>query len=123
MIGILFHTLKGKPGWGRLALEEIDVCKIQNMTYFKRLFCIFDRDHPYTLSIVYNQPFETIQLINGINSNGGVTTTLVNKVVLTQQITRRYQTEESARKEIEDIQQKIRKMNDYKKKLMATIME
>jgi len=51
MKGIIFHTLKGINGWSFLKLQKIDVCKILNIKYNKKLFCIFDYEYKYTLEI------------------------------------------------------------------------
>lgn len=50
---LLFHKLKGINGWSFQTLQNIDVGKIINIKYSKRLFVLFDREYPYTLSIKY----------------------------------------------------------------------
>jgi hypothetical protein len=51
---IHFHTLGGINGLSGTNLNKLDVARIKNIKYYERLFCINDRDHPYTLKITYN---------------------------------------------------------------------
>ena len=93
MKGIIFHTSKGIKGWSELGILTVDVYKIKDIYYKKRLFCIFNKDHPYNLTIDYHEPRESIGLAPGINLYGGFTFSLVKKVHLTANITKRYKTE------------------------------
>ncbi len=121
MQGILFHTLKGIKGWSELCISTIDVYKIKQIYYTKRLFCIFNKDHPYNLIIEYNEPNESMGLAHGINSNGGFTTSLVNKVSLTEIITKRYKTEIEVKNEIEEIEMKQQKIKLYKQNIINQV--
>ena len=115
MEGIIFHTLKGIRGWSKLNISTIDVYKIKDIYYNKRLFCIFDRNYPYTLIIKYNEPQESINLAPGINFKGGVTLSLVNNMCLISDITKRYKTEIEVKNEIEEINIKQKKIELLKK--------
>ena len=123
MKGIIFHTLKGIKGWSDLSISIIDVYKIKNIYYEKRLFCIFNKNHPYNLIIEYHEPTESIGLVPGINFNGGLTTSLVNKVSLIANITKRYKTEIEVKNEIEEIKIKQNKIELLKKKFISQINE
>lgn len=51
--GVLSYTLRGTNGWSDLSLNKIDVGMVVSTNVKKRLFCLFDRDKPYTLHINY----------------------------------------------------------------------
>ena len=121
MQGILFHTLKGIKGWSELSISIIDVYKIKKIYYTKRLFCIFNKDHPYNLTIEYNEPTESSELAYGINSNGGFTTSLVNKMHLTAIITKRYKTEIEVNNEIKEIEIKQQKIELFKQNIINQV--
>jgi hypothetical protein len=53
LTGVVYHSLKGSPGWSKLDLSSIDVARVLAIDYKKRAFKIFDRDKPYTLNINY----------------------------------------------------------------------
>lgn len=46
MTGFMRHALKGIDGWSELQKRHIDVSKIIEVSYRKRLFCILDRQYP-----------------------------------------------------------------------------
>lgn len=47
--GKVYHVLKDSK-------YTLDVARIINATYHKRLFCVRDRNKPYTLSVSYHSP-------------------------------------------------------------------
>lgn len=53
LIKLVSYRLNGSPGWSRVAISNIDITKITNISYRKRLFRIFDRDKLYSLEIEY----------------------------------------------------------------------
>jgi hypothetical protein len=123
MQGLIFHTLKGKLGWSHLKIIHIDVYKIIEINYHKRLFCIFNKDHPYTLTIEYDEPKESIGFNYGINSNGGTTTMITREVNLTQQITKRYKTEMDVKNEMEEIKKKQQRIKLLKQTFVNQMIE
>ena len=118
---MIFHTLKGIKGWSTLSIQKIDIYKIKEIYYKKRLFCIFNRDHPYNLIIIYNEPRTTIDFAPGINFNGGFTTSMVESTSLTVNITKRYKTEIEVKNEIKEIQMKQNKIKLFQKKIESQI--
>lgn len=121
MIGTIFHTLKGIKGWSISSISKIDIYKIKEIYYKKRLFCIFNRDHPYNLIIIYNEPRTTTNFAPGINFNGDLTTSMVDSVSLTVNITKRYKTEIEVKNEIEEIQMKQNKLKLFQNKFESYI--
>ena len=53
----IFHILSGIDGWSFLFIRIIDVNKVLNIKYNKRLFCFLEKDYTYTLKITYDEPF------------------------------------------------------------------
>ena len=93
MKGLIFHTLKGINGWSRLQINKLDVYKIIKYKYEKREFTIFDHEYPYTLSINYYDPIQTL----GVTFTFGIPfipVLLPNYVKIEHIITKRYKTEE-----------------------------
>jgi|LauGreDrversion4_2_1035121.scaffolds.fasta_scaffold04984_10 hypothetical protein len=119
---MIFHTLKGIIGWSSLSISKIDICKIKKIYYKKRLFCIFDRDHPYNLIIIYNEPTPTIGFAPGFDLfDGDCTFSIVESVSLTVNITKRYKTEIEVKNEIEEIQMKQNKLKLFLNKFESNI--
>ena len=121
MNGILFHTLKGIKGWGELCISTIDVNKITHIYNKKRLFCIFNKDHPYNLTIKYYEPKESYSLAPGISFYGGITASLVKEVQLIAYITKRYKTEIEVQNEIKEIKMKQQKIELFTQKIRNQI--
>lgn len=92
MFGHLFHTLKGTPGWSRLWLEHIDVGRVIDIGYHKRLFMICDKDRPYALMIKYDLPI-TYTSIAPTMIRGKSGFTAYRRTRLIQNISCRYKTE------------------------------
>lgn len=112
--GIFFKTLKGSNGWSSLKLNKLDVTLIKDVHYHKRLFRIFDRNKPYTLTIKYTlsihsqNPRDTIMQFDHV-------------------ITKRYETEEGVHDEILDIldlQKQIKGLKEiHRHELLAKLKE
>ena len=49
--GVVFHTLKGIDGYSSLNYSKIDVAKVVDITWRKRLFCIHDREQKFMVEI------------------------------------------------------------------------
>ena len=117
MNGLIFHTLKGIRGE---YIYKMDVYKILNVKYKKRLFCIFDRDYPYDLEIEYNEPIKC-DTIETTYTNKGFIYVPMSKVHLTQFINNRYKTEIDVKNEINEILIKQNKIKLLRKKLIDSI--
>lgn len=121
MRGLIFHNLKGIKGWSDLSISQINVYKIKEIFYKKRLFCIFNKNYRYTLTIKYSEPNEYYMPIIVYGGHGITTTSLVKQVNLTQIITKRYLTEADVINEIEEIKLKQQKIELIKKNLINVI--
>jgi hypothetical protein len=54
LTGLIYHSVELPYDKG-YELSHLDVGKILNVRYDKRAFCIFDKDRPYILEIVYKE--------------------------------------------------------------------
>jgi hypothetical protein len=120
------HKLKNYVrGWSYFYCNPLDVRKIINMVYRKRIFCIRDREYKYKLTIEYFNPRSKTTLSPNITLGGGIGTVIHNEYVETSIITLRYKTE----KEIIDEMDKVKKIqniikiydNEQNKKLQEYI--
>lgn len=50
---LIFHELSLPFGWGNQEIRNLDLAKIINVSYRRRLFCLLQQDRPYTLCIDY----------------------------------------------------------------------
>jgi hypothetical protein len=107
--GIMKHTLRGIKGWSWLSIKEIDVMKVVDIEHGKRLFCILNPVHPWKLSIVYNEPTESVEPV--ITKDG--ITGFTRSVELTQIITKRYRTEREVLAEISQVKRKRAAMIEW----------
>lgn len=109
MFPTLYHTFKGfVKGLSSFHINPIDVRKVIDINYRKRLFCIFDTEYKYTLKIKYFNP-RSILSSNIITSNGHIGIGFYNEYVETSEMTLRYKTEKEAIDEIDKIK-KIQKI-------------
>jgi hypothetical protein len=93
---MLYHILKGIPGQSSLSINKIDVFKIIDMNYHKRLFMMVDRKHPYTLRINYSH----------IEIEPPMFPFLGNNVTSESIITKRYKNLKEIHEEIDEIKRK-----------------
>lgn len=100
--GVVFHNLKGAPGWFGKVFTKIDVARVCTAEKHKRLFCILDRDKPYKLKISYYDQVNGSALINTI--------------------TKRYATVAEVDDEIDQIQTKISKLDMHVKTMCDAII-
>lgn len=125
MSASLKHILRNcKPGWSHLNLSELDVRKVMSIDYHKRLFCLFDRDHPYTLRIEYYNPRSTFGFAPVLGGRGGFVPT--NDYEESSMITKRYMTAKDAIAdiiEIERLQTIIAQYDAIKDKEMKVFAE
>jgi hypothetical protein len=109
--GILYHILKGTPGWSTCTHTKIDVAGIISVTYDKRLFKIFDKHHDYTLSINYQESQEHATINPVIGGKGGIT--IGSETITEQLITKRYISLDDVLKEIDMIKHKQAQLQKY----------
>lgn len=110
--GFIYHTFKGRTV---RSVNILDVNSIESMRVKKRIFKIIDRDCPYNLKVVYNEPKESI----GISF--GIIPSVYNKVDIYQEATIRYKTKEDAENDISEINNKKEKLKSMKDKLVKLI--
>jgi hypothetical protein len=121
MEGLIHHTLKGIKGWSFLSISTIDIYKVKEICYKKRLFCVFDRKHPYTLTIEYNEPQKRFTIAPGMCVNGFYTMVLTYYETSISLITKRYQTKDEIENEINEIKLQQQKMELFKNQLRNKI--
>ena len=95
MKGLVYHKLKGIRGWSNLNISKIDVYKVMDIYYEKRLFCILNKDYPYKLIIEYHAHPKYIY-----------------------NITKRYKTEIEVQNEVSEIILKQSKIESLKSKFI-----
>jgi hypothetical protein len=88
---MLYHIFKGIPGHSLYSINKMDVFKIIDMNYHKRLFMMEDRKHPYTLRIKYRHIEPSI---------------FGNNVISESIITKRYKNLKEIHEEIDEIKRK-----------------
>lgn len=118
--GVFFHTLKGINGLSYLNISCIDISKIKSMTYRRRLFCIFEKDYPFTLEIIYKEPKTEIR-INPVLAGNNVGAGLHQYTSFTQIITKRYKCENDVFDEIKEIKRKEELMKNKINELFKII--
>lgn len=105
MNGLCFHQFSrlANDGWGEFShLTRIDVAKVVEMYYSRRLFRIFQRHLPYQLTIVYNEPHQQTSIAPTFTGRGmGITP--YNETVLTTDINKRYSTKHDVLEEMREI--------------------
>ncbi len=76
MAATLHHTLRNCiRGWSSLKLTVVDVRKVMKISYHERLFCLFDRDYPYSLTIKYYNPHSSLSIAPVFGGRGGFAVT------------------------------------------------
>jgi hypothetical protein len=117
---LVFHTLKGVKGWSGFFCQRIDVARVTDMMFHKRLFKLMNRDCDYTLRIDYYKPEENLTVAPTF-VRGKVGFTLVNTVELSQLLTLRYKTEGDVQNEMDEIRDKQKKLKESVKEFVKNI--
>ncbi len=100
----LFHQLSHHvKGWSSFYLNPIDIRKIVSVKWHPRLFCVFNRDYPYTLSIKYYNPRSVVTSGPVLTTGGHVGASLTEKYEEHSYMTIRYKTEGAVHQEINEI--------------------
>lgn len=122
--GLFIKTLKGVPGHSFLDIDKIDVSLIRDIHYRKRLFRILNFNKPYTLTIEYSLPQNTLSPIPILNLNGTVGSFIfINSTEYERLITKRYATEEEVKSEINEIKELQNKIEKLKENLKKDLLE
>ena len=114
--GLLHHTLSGIRGFSYLGHSTIDVAKVLNVSYRKRLFMIFDREYPYTLVISYKNILTTTS-VSPVFVNGQVGHVYGSLTTTESIITKRYKGKREVFNEIQEIERKQKALESMGKKL------
>jgi hypothetical protein len=83
--------------------QRFFVHKIHEVTYRKRLFCIFDTDLPFELSIRYKKLSKSLKIAPIIGGNGFL---LHEKTDLEKEYNFRFETEKECKHNIDEIKKK-----------------
>lgn len=117
MTATLYHAFTNyAKGWAYHHINPVDVRKIINMSYEKRLFCLLDTDHKYTLKITYFNPRSEVDT-NFVITSGGIGFAITDKYEETCDLTFRYKTENEILNEmnhIKNLQNIIKKYDNEK---------
>ena len=120
MYKIIYHTLKGTNGWSNLQLQTVDINKVIEIGYSKRLFMIFDRDYPYNLIIKYENIHNNSIITPTVILGGGIGLTQSFYTETSSIITKRYKSQKDVLDEIKAIQYKHKNMRMVLSKLFKT---
>jgi len=121
--GLFSHTLTGKKGWSSCSLNEIDPALVTTINVRERLFMLFDRDYPYTLTLKYAKPRKTSAMDVGVTTNGNLAFTPTTRTDLNQMITKRYQTREEAQKDMDEINRYQKMLKDHSEEIRDQILK
>lgn len=117
-----YHRLKGfrNSSWSGIFVNPVDVSYIFSVEYRRRLFCLFDREYPYTLQIIYFDPKVAIE---SLRTGKDLEEKKYDPVFC---LSLRYKQEEEVKKEVETIllmQQRIQetKQQELIKLTLATV--
>ena len=89
-------------GWSNHKINPLDLLNVTKYEYYERLFCIINRDYPYTVDIEYYNPYNKTN-ISPVITTGGIGISNNSVHVTKSNITRRFQTEDDCKKFISDI--------------------
>jgi hypothetical protein len=92
-------------------LKTIDVAKVIAVEYPKRLFSLFDRERPFTLTVTYYSPQTQTGIAPVLGGRGGFA--VYNETVTEHYITKRYRSEKLVKHEITEIKSKMKKLDHY----------
>ena len=115
--GLLFHNLSGINGWSRMSLQCVDVAKITDVFYRRRLFKLFDREYDYSLYIKYNEPIDEFKYVAGKHPSFVVATKTEHF------ISKRYKTEKDVLDEIKEIKKLQSNLNQYAETIRNKIIK
>lgn len=106
----IYHTLKGINGNSELKLSIIDVSRVTNVSFHKRLFSFFDKNYPFTITINYKTRSEHTTLSPVLTTGPAIGIGLTKQIQEFQIITKRYKTEKECEDEINEINNKRNKL-------------
>jgi len=110
-VGFLFQKIKLAFGWGK-RVNKLDVARIVDMCYHKRLFRIFDRDKKCTLRITYDNPRKVF-------TAKGLGVTVTSETEFTSIVTFRCSEQEAA-DTIAEIDTKLRRLDKEQRSINDT---
>ena len=116
---IIFHRLNGIRGWSECILSVIDVARVQDISYRKRHFCIFDKQCPYQLEILYSVKTDKLALIPVVTSGAHIGFGMQRYTSRESYITKRYSSEQECQNEITEIHKKQKKLEYMIKDLVS----
>jgi hypothetical protein len=100
-------------GWSEFYTNPLDIRKIINISYHKRLFCLWDSEYKYSVTITYSNPrsVNTNSPVITLGGNVGMslTTGYRDKSIMTV----RYKTENEVLEVIDNINKRKNLINIY----------
>jgi hypothetical protein len=126
----IYYTIKNcVRGWSSLYVNPVDIRKIINIGYSKRLFRVTNRDYMYTLDIEYSNPhtdFNVAPVIGFNNSHGLSGVAMVESYHPSSSVTMRFKTLNDVRAEVDNItrlQNKIKEYDELQNKNISEFVE
>lgn len=114
MTPTVYHTFRNfVKGLSGFHLNPIDVRKVMNIDYRKRLFCIFDKEYKYTLEIKYSNPRSELRVSSVLTTGGQIGTGIYKEYVESSIMTLRYKTEREVKNEIREIKMKQNLITEF----------
>lgn len=116
---LIKYTLNGKPGWSFKKGNNLDVSRIGNINYHRRLFRIFDKDCPYTLTIDYHHIEDNYRNFSSVDTDGKVTFGSTHQSP--NKVTARYKSEDDVLDEIASIDHEKFRLKNMKEKFIKLL--
>jgi len=111
----VFHKFNAESvsGWSLVTRRVMDVSTVEQVSYIKRIFLIFDKDYPYTLKITCSDPNYKIYtsllvFMAALHTIPPIWAIVITAMTITPYytITNRYKTEQDCLDEMNEIHKK-----------------
>ena len=103
----MIYQFKGLIRWSKVQTYNINIHNIESMKQRKRIFCLFDKDKPYSLDVVH---------ITDYNNTNNIKTHIYPFYKYVGLTTFRYKTKEECNDEI-NIINKLKNLIDHEKNI------
>lgn len=123
MTATLRYTVRNcVRGWSGYFTPEIDVRTVMTINYHERMFCLFDRDHPWTVYMkIYNPRSESS--VAPVIAGGRFGIAFTNEYRESSMMTLRFQTEKHATDMINEIERMKKFIADFDNKEQEKLNE
>lgn len=110
----IYHTFRNfVKGYSFFHHNPIDVRKVIEIYYRKRLFCILDREYKYKLIIEYSNPRSNLTITPMITFGGQVGVAYTRIYEESSLMTLRFKTEKEVKNEINEIKIKQNLISEF----------